>query len=648
MKIKAENFPAIRRFGLAVSVLALLSASVAVQPVPGQAEVRWHPSRQISGPSKQPAQPMQPEVKIEPEPAPAPAASPEEQWPELPPARPMTSEPAPTPVQAEDMPATVEGAAANPSADDAPAETPSPWASPKVRLITREILGVPELPGYAPLAAHDNSAENQHTLLVASPHGKQTFQFSRYDGKVWVDNSMHSPWIMFNGKPDPGSLTVETIRVRHRRYPVIHYRNSDPSATPNQYVAFLDYPDDALVVLYGMGQGNEDLLPEIEHLVNDTRLKYNLNYPDKWPLASAFDPDAAQTAAESRLQAPEAEPSAAEPRIEAEQAPPPKMKKASAEKSRRTAKTERPRRKEKYPAVTNPTDGKVGPALPHNAPPSQPDAEPSWQPETQPPPNSSGWDEQPSPGPGSMAPSEGMDGHGDMPAPTTRDGAMNSPQSQNAGQIAGKVQKQEAPADAPASKTPAKAQKKPVSAKKAQASGSHGKKEKPVVHFPGQLQPQPVASAAKTSPSSVPSNGRLRVPAPLSPQQQYMVEEAMLHYRRGNSYGHRDRIDEAISEYQKALELYPAFADAHVGLSTAYARQNDWEQVIEQAMAVTQKPQLVTFMDPDNQARAWYNLSTAYCVADDQTRARRYYKKVKLAGYPNADRLWTYIQKNCD
>jgi len=52
-------------------------------------------------------------------------------------------------------------------------------------------------------------------------------------------------------------------------------------------------------------------------------------------------------------------------------------------------------------------------------------------------------------------------------------------------------------------------------------------------------------------------------------------------------------------------------------------------------------------MEPSNIVQAWYNLSTAHCVADNYSPARRYYQKVKLAGHPNQQQLWEFIQKNC-
>ena len=176
-------------------------------------------------------------------------------------------------------------------------------------------------------------------------------------------------------------------------------------------------------------------------------------------------------------------------------------------------------------------------------------------------------------------------------------------------------------------------------------------KNKPLVHFPETLTAgaEPAghrsAMAGETQNRHIYPVGYRPFIMPVGPEKHRALEKAISHYNRANFYGQRNEPDNAILEYQKALSLNPAFADAYVGLSTASMRKNDWENVIEMARNALKLK--ADFMEPTNITQARFNLSTAYCVTDNPHSAKRYYKKVKQAGHPDTERLWAYIQKNC-
>jgi tetratricopeptide (TPR) repeat protein len=123
------------------------------------------------------------------------------------------------------------------------------------------------------------------------------------------------------------------------------------------------------------------------------------------------------------------------------------------------------------------------------------------------------------------------------------------------------------------------------------------------------------------------------------------LNTALSHYNRGVYYSQRKQWDQAVVEYNQAITLNITLADAYVGLSTAALHKRDWENALRnghQALRLTD-----TFLEPANITQARYNLSTVYCVADDYTRASRYYEQVKQSGQPEADELWAFLQSNC-
>lgn len=172
---------------------------------------------------------------------------------------------------------------------------------------------------------------------------------------------------------------------------------------------------------------------------------------------------------------------------------------------------------------------------------------------------------------------------------------------------------------------------------------NHQTGEKPLVHFPQDLA-DTRSARSNMEPGFYPVGYRPYLPASIvvvSGKHQ----EALSHYNRGSYYGHADQLAQAILEYQQAIRKNPNLADAYVGLSSAYLLKNQWEEVfINARKALSLK---AGFMDPANIIQAKYNLSTAYCAADDYGQAKFFYNSVKLANHPQTAELWEYLKKNC-
>jgi protein O-mannosyl-transferase len=76
------------------------------------------------------------------------------------------------------------------------------------------------------------------------------------------------------------------------------------------------------------------------------------------------------------------------------------------------------------------------------------------------------------------------------------------------------------------------------------------------------------------------------------------------HYNLGLAFSSKGRIEEAIEQYQAALQLDPDFADAHNGLATAYFNKGEVDKAIEQY-------QVALRLDPNNE-KTHNNLGLAY------------------------------------
>jgi tetratricopeptide (TPR) repeat protein len=207
--------------------------------------------------------------------------------------------------------------------------------------------------------------------------------------------------------------------------------------------------------------------------------------------------------------------------------------------------------------------------------------------------------------------------------------------------------------EAPEVRTTLQKPLKPVSQptpKKARIEPQNRPKEKPLVRFPEGILPQ--AETAAISPRVQPKSmfmpypkGYKMLPMPVIKQQAEWHQEALQAYETGNAMGRESRLQNAISAYQTAIQLSPNFADAHIGLSTAYILKSDWENALYHAQKGLSLRR--GFIDPSNITRANYNLSATYCVMDHYGKAKQYYDKVKKVNYPLTPQLWAYLQQNC-
>jgi tetratricopeptide (TPR) repeat protein len=76
------------------------------------------------------------------------------------------------------------------------------------------------------------------------------------------------------------------------------------------------------------------------------------------------------------------------------------------------------------------------------------------------------------------------------------------------------------------------------------------------------------------------------------------------HYYVGTDLFGEGKLAEAVSEYQKALELDPQFADALHGLAQAYHAQLDFDRTIQSAERILE-------LNPED-VLAWTTISRAY------------------------------------
>jgi tetratricopeptide (TPR) repeat protein len=83
-----------------------------------------------------------------------------------------------------------------------------------------------------------------------------------------------------------------------------------------------------------------------------------------------------------------------------------------------------------------------------------------------------------------------------------------------------------------------------------------------------------------------------------------------VHYNLGNAFNEKGQTDEAISQFQEAIRLKPAFAKAHNNLGIALFKQGQIEEAISQFQEAVR-------LDPDS-TKAHNNLGNALLIKKDQ------------------------------
>ena len=91
------------------------------------------------------------------------------------------------------------------------------------------------------------------------------------------------------------------------------------------------------------------------------------------------------------------------------------------------------------------------------------------------------------------------------------------------------------------------------------------------------------------------------------------------HYYQGVFYGKQENYHEAILELEKAIALYPAYADAYNALAVIYHQQKEYQKAIEQYL-------LAIEADPAH-AKARTNLAMIYNEQQQYQKALRQLEK---------------------
>ena len=97
------------------------------------------------------------------------------------------------------------------------------------------------------------------------------------------------------------------------------------------------------------------------------------------------------------------------------------------------------------------------------------------------------------------------------------------------------------------------------------------------------------------------------------------------HYYAGVDFFGEGKIEEAIAEYDRALELDPKFTDALHGLAQAYHAREDFDRTIEAARRIIE-------IDPDD-ILAWTTISRAYQRKGMVPEAEEAGNKARILGW---------------
>ncbi|MGH9714878.1 MAG: tetratricopeptide repeat protein [Candidatus Acidiferrales bacterium] len=97
------------------------------------------------------------------------------------------------------------------------------------------------------------------------------------------------------------------------------------------------------------------------------------------------------------------------------------------------------------------------------------------------------------------------------------------------------------------------------------------------------------------------------------------------HYYAGIDLFGAGKIEEAIAEYDRALELDPKFTDALHGLAQAYHAREDFDRTIEAARRILA-------LDPDD-ILAWTTISRAYQREGMVPEAEEAGNKARILGW---------------
>ncbi|HVZ17981.1 MAG TPA: tetratricopeptide repeat protein, partial [Terriglobales bacterium] len=98
---------------------------------------------------------------------------------------------------------------------------------------------------------------------------------------------------------------------------------------------------------------------------------------------------------------------------------------------------------------------------------------------------------------------------------------------------------------------------------------------------------------------------------------------------RGSDLLTQGKVDEAISQFQRAIKLRPDYAEAHFELAHAYLQKGDTEKVRAELKRVLE-------LDPKSEA-ARYNLGLSYLYTNELTQAREVFSQMIAINFRSAD-----------
>lgn len=98
-------------------------------------------------------------------------------------------------------------------------------------------------------------------------------------------------------------------------------------------------------------------------------------------------------------------------------------------------------------------------------------------------------------------------------------------------------------------------------------------------------------------------------------------KQAEKHFKKGFGYQNQGNSEQAIQEYQKALELNPNYTQAHTNLGTVYLGKGDYDQ----AIGHFKKTLELNYYD----TKAHYNLGLSYVYKGELEKAKEEMKFLK-------------------
>ncbi len=108
-------------------------------------------------------------------------------------------------------------------------------------------------------------------------------------------------------------------------------------------------------------------------------------------------------------------------------------------------------------------------------------------------------------------------------------------------------------------------------------------------------------------------------------------KQAEKHFKKGFEYQNQGNLDEALQEYEKALQLNPDYTQVYTNLGAVYLGKQDYDQAILQFKKVIE----LNYFDK----KAHYNLGLAYLYKGDVEKAQEEVKFLRSLGSEFADAL---------